>query len=367
MCEVYITERKKESWLEMTEVYQIQKGDTLTKIAREKYGLNGAEAYQKALEIAQQNGIANPNLIYAGASLNLFGLGEEEKPAAGNEDVQPANAGGDAFVPENQGADGAQGANETENTYKALMEAQKQYMQQFAGIAEENAQEVKEFQFAELSEDNLEADYINGLLDLAEQDIEANDKEDEKGVKDGAISYKEFEAQQLAFQKATFGDMGLSDEEMAQMLGLQDIFNMQDIDGSGALEKNEIAFAYMMADANFDITTFGKNPAINIEDHLEFDGIINFDQQTATAQQLNNDMLTGGKTYSNIYNKVAEMITAGLESRAAVPNAGKEEEPVRVIDNTTEYTQDEINDMLPWYVDTLSTLEFGMYPETALA
>ena len=30
---------------------------------------------------------------------------------------------------------------------------------------------------------------------------------------------------------------------------------------------------------------------------------------------LNKDMLEGGKTYSNIYNKVADMITAGIKNK----------------------------------------------------
>ena len=39
------------------QTYTIQKGDTLTKIAAEHYGLKGNEAYQKALEIAKDNNI----------------------------------------------------------------------------------------------------------------------------------------------------------------------------------------------------------------------------------------------------------------------------------------------------------------------
>lgn len=285
----------------MTQVYQIKSGDTLTKIAKEQYGLNGNEAYQKALEIAKQNGIANPNLIHAGASLNLFGLGEEAQ--------EPENAGTDAFTTQTQEAD------EPENAYKALMEAQKQYSKQLAGIAEKDAKEVKNFQIAELSKENKEEEYMDAILNLVEQDIETNDKEDENGIKDGAIDYKEFEAQQLAFYKATYGDLDTNDKELAQLLGLQDIFNMQDIDGSGVLEKNELAFSYMMSDANFDDKTFGKNTTINIEDNLEFDGIIDFDNQASTAMMLNKDMLEGGKTYSNIYNKVADMITAGIKNK----------------------------------------------------
>lgn len=275
----------------MAEVYQIQSGDTLTKIAKEKYGLSGSAAYQKALEIAQDNGIANPNLIHAGATLNLNGLGKEEPQAAGDNFEQ--NIAQDNI----------------EDAYKNMLEAQKQYAQDLAGLNEEGTAVPQGFKIVELSEENTEQDYINAILELTRQDIEANDKEDENGVKDGVIDFEEFEAQQIAFYRSTYHDLETSDEELSRLMGLSTIFNTYDIDESGALETNEMAFSYIASDINFDKTTFGKKTAINIEGNAELDGVIDFEQMNTAAMYFNDDMLQGGSTYKNIYNKISYLFT----------------------------------------------------------
>ncbi len=306
----------------MTEVYTIQGGDTLTKIVKEKYGLTGHAAYQKALEIAEQNGIKNANLIYAGSQINLYGLG--------NNNNEPQ---GDNFQTQNNEQ------NNVENTYNNLLEAQRQYARDLAGLNKENKEPEKSFKIGEIGQENIEQDYINAILELTDQHMEEYDKEDENGVKDGVIDFDEFKAQQIAFYRSTYDDTETSDEELEQLMGLQDIFSMYDVDESGVLETNEVAFSYMAADANFHTDTFGLNPAINIENNLEFDGIINFDEMTENAQQFNEDYfskLGTGKTtaYENIYNKVADIILNGIESRKpkantqtkTVNNTGKKEE-----------------------------------------
>ncbi len=291
----------------MTEVYQIKSGDTLTKIAKEKYGLSGNAAYQKALEIAKDNGIANPNLIYAGTNLNLNGLGEEEPQATGDNFEQNG------------------GQNCIEDAYKNLLDAQKQYMQQLAGLNEENKEAPKSFQIVELSEENKEQEYIDAILELTEQHMEENDKEDENGVKDGVIEYDEFAAQQIAFYRSTYSDLETSDEELEQLMGLSSIFNMYDVDESGVLEKNEVAFSYIASDINFNMEAQNQNTAITIEGsgaNAELDGIFNFDQMTYAAAAFNEDMLQGGKTYSNIYNKMSDLIQKGVENRESTAHAG---------------------------------------------
>ena len=68
--------------------YQIQKGDSLWKIAQQQYGLQSNNDIARAVEIlAQQNGLADANLIIAGASLklpeNLFDEPQvQQEPAA---------------------------------------------------------------------------------------------------------------------------------------------------------------------------------------------------------------------------------------------------------------------------------------------
>ena len=99
------------------ETYTIQKGDTLTKIAKEHYGLKGNEAYQKALEIAKENNIANPNLIYAGANLNLL-FDEPKEKQCENKKFDTAVEKEDA----NKEAD-------VVNKYQELIKKQKEYYQ----------------------------------------------------------------------------------------------------------------------------------------------------------------------------------------------------------------------------------------------
>ncbi len=60
--------------------YKIQSGDYLWKIAREQYGLkNNTEIKARVDQIARENNIKNPDLIFAGNVLSLSGL-EEQTP-----------------------------------------------------------------------------------------------------------------------------------------------------------------------------------------------------------------------------------------------------------------------------------------------
>ena len=65
--------------------YTVKKGDTLYDIAKQH-----GTTYQ---EIAKANGISNPNLIYAGQTLNIGGNTTSEAPAAQNNASAPAATG----------------------------------------------------------------------------------------------------------------------------------------------------------------------------------------------------------------------------------------------------------------------------------
>lgn len=63
--------------------YTVKEGDSLSKIARDHYGLTDPkEMYEKALELARQNGIDNPDLIKAGRKLILPDVTAPESSAA---------------------------------------------------------------------------------------------------------------------------------------------------------------------------------------------------------------------------------------------------------------------------------------------
>lgn len=66
-------------------MYVVKKGDTLYSIAK-----NHGTTYQ---EIAKDNGISNPNLIYAGQTLNIGGNSTSEAPAQQNNASPPAATG----------------------------------------------------------------------------------------------------------------------------------------------------------------------------------------------------------------------------------------------------------------------------------
>lgn len=274
--------------------YTIKSGDTLTKIVKENYGLSGTEAYNKALEIAKQNNIENPNLIYAGSTLTLFDAKEE------NAAQQPQNY---------------------ENAYQELIEKQKAlYQYQDAQIfgLENNSNYNPETdnlvafanpEIFESADGNEKAElYKEAVLAFAEQDIEANDK----GEKDGKIDFAEFQETQLAFFKATSEatqkqlaedafvlqyaaqngkDPGKDeinqavDKAWQNMLtqysgNLADAFANQDINSDGFLDKTEIATTYIAMDMG-SVTDNAKSLKMiheNEEDSKELDGVIDLEQ-----------------------------------------------------------------------------------------
>lgn len=303
------------------QTYTIQKGDTLTKIAAEHYGLKGNEAYQKALEIAKDNNIANPNLIYAGASLNLL---FEDEPKSDNVQQPQQNIPQEQPVVEHENKNPEA---DVVNTYQKLLDMQKQYFQ-YQDAKEEYADAPKDFnpetdtkiRFADakiFKTDDIQSKvkaYAAAALELAEQDIQANDTEDENGKKDGAISYEEFEKSEMTFFEASQGaamrlraedqfvmeyltEHGvLPDETLVKEAGEQaydsiltqykaslgEMFQAFDVDGSGLLEKTEIATGYVMMDASNTVTEnaiklIGSDDEGKDVVSMAFDGEIDFD------------------------------------------------------------------------------------------
>lgn len=128
--------------------YQIKAGDTLCGIARSQYGItNGAEAYRKALEIAKDNGIQNPNLIFAGTSIVLKGLDEENK----GDTFERTEAEGDGETPTEPA--GNEGVQEPSNVDPAVKSAYDEYYAKDSNAKRHNTAQA------------LNADGLGGLSD----------------------------------------------------------------------------------------------------------------------------------------------------------------------------------------------------------
>lgn len=75
-------------------IYKVQPGDTLSGIVHKQIKASGgdvtqAEVYAKVRQLAEANGLSNPDRIYPGQSLDLSALGAADRP------IYPAIRGGD--------------------------------------------------------------------------------------------------------------------------------------------------------------------------------------------------------------------------------------------------------------------------------
>jgi len=299
------------------QTYTIQKGDTLTKIAKEHYGLSGGEAYKKALEIAKDNNIANPNLIYAGATLNLLFDDEPEQVNGTTQEQTQVEAPVETVI---EKADNKAEERFLEK-YKELTTKQSKF-HQYLDSTELYAEAPEDFNpetdtkvsFIEpeaLKDDgSSEAVYKEAVLNLAQADIETNDIEDEDGKKDGQLSYEEFEKAQMKFFETSQANAMrlraednfaleyltnngvMPSEDMIAEAGkeiyegmvtqykafLSDAFQAFDLDNSGFLDKTEVATQYLFMDASS--TDNGTGLALyneNDELLMALDGTIDFE------------------------------------------------------------------------------------------
>lgn len=294
----------------MSITHQIQKGDNLTKIAKQYYGLTGSEAYAKALEIAKANNIENANLIYAGQTLQLFDTPEEKEQQKETE----ANTGtGDTLQ--------AGGEGNFETTYQELMTKQqalyKQLNSAIYGNEDNSGYNSETDRYVAFAAEDTFADdatkldkYKEAILALAQEDIQANDQEDENGEKDSKLSLEEFTKSQMAFYEAAYADSvkyaakeafitqykieNEGREPSAQEINeaveqewqtqydmystnIAATFESYDIDGSGFLEDTEIATTYAFMDAAPLTNSTKKLSWGDNYNKIEFDGVIDLE------------------------------------------------------------------------------------------
>lgn len=245
--------------------YQIQKGDSLWKIAQQQYGLQSNNDIARAVEIlAQQNGLADANLIIAGASLklpeNLFDephaqqepaaqAAEPQAPAEDNTLAQTLATAFDSWLDKQNEATDAYIAKLdglVQNNDPNAVELYAQYEQEYLAAQDQ----IGDFTFisegVNVKKDDGTTDfdlYAQEGKKFAEALTEHWEKDDEEG-----ISYEEYRTQELK-------SAGLVDADAQTEAIIQKGFNMMDLNGDEVLSTDEIQSVYSvidMADGNAD-------------------------------------------------------------------------------------------------------------------
>ena len=274
--------------------YQIKSGDTLWNIVKNQYGVTtNTDIIAKINEIAKLNNIEDPNLIIAGASLQLP---EDTVQTSQEEEAQQETSLADEF---NDWVDSHGAAmdeymdklaqvdsklSELENNpnsdisvdeiFAQMQEAERQYNQQ--------ADEIGNFNFIS---DGVEIQRSDGTVNfelyaqegekLAESLQDSWETDGEEG-----IDIEEYRDAEIA----RMGDMEVTQEVEDS---IKDAFNMMDLNDDGVIDKNEIQSVYSvvdMADGNVDgqieIETYSnalsasdtiKSNAIDFQKRLEED------------------------------------------------------------------------------------------------
>lgn len=274
--------------------YQIKSGDTLWNIVKNQYGVTtNTDIIAKINEIAKLNNIEDPNLIIAGASLQLP---EDTVQTSQEEEAQQETSLADEFNDwvDSHGAamdeysaklaDVDKKITELENNPNAdinideinaqMQEAERQY--------NKHADEIGNFNFIS---DGVEIQRSDGTVSfelyaqegekLAESLQDSWETDGEEG-----IDIEEYHDAEIA----RMGDMEVTQEVEDS---IKDAFNMMDLNDDGVIDKSEIQSVYSvvdMADGNVDgqieIETYSnalsasdtiKSNAIDFQKRLEED------------------------------------------------------------------------------------------------
>ena len=274
--------------------YQIKSGDTLWNIVKNQYGVTtNTDIIAKINEIAKLNNIEDPNLIIAGASLQLP---EDTVQTSQEEEAQQETSLADEF-------------NDWVDSHGAAMD---EYMDKLADVDKK----ITELENNPNADINI--DEINAQMQEAERQY--NKQADEIGNfnfisdgveiqrSDGTVSFELYAqegeklAESLQDSWETDGEEGIDieeyhDAEIARMGDMEvtqevedsikDAFNMMDLNNDGVIDKSEIQSVYSvvdMADGNVDgqieIETYSnalsasdtiKSNAIDFQKRLEED------------------------------------------------------------------------------------------------
>ena len=239
--------------------YTINKGDCMWNIVKAQYGDNvktNADILKAVNKLAEINNISDPNLIYAGNTLNIPSYDSIFKTEAtlsdgkGDDSTEPLNEGEEKAVSTSMYEDFS---NWIKDSYNKLTGNKRDELEMYDYVESDISKDDEAF----------EEPLIEGAKNLAQSNLEASDKD-----QNGAMNYDEYLQQEASLYNELFpndayqfndetGELMTKDYETGEYeidsyanQFMQDNFTALDVDKSGSLEQDELAAYYMAMDAS---------------------------------------------------------------------------------------------------------------------
>ena len=239
--------------------YTINKGDCMWNIVKAQYGDNvktNADILKAVNKLAEINNISDPNLIYAGNTLNIpsydsiFETKATLSDKKGDDSTEPLNEGEEKAVSTSMYEDFS---NWIKDSYNKLTGNKRDEL------------EMYDYVESDISPDdaNFKEPLVEGANNIAQLNLEASDID-----QSGAMNYDEYLQQEASLYNELFpndayqfndetGELMTKDYETGEYeidsyanQFMQDNFTALDVDKSGSLEQDELAAYYMAMDAS---------------------------------------------------------------------------------------------------------------------
>lgn len=239
--------------------YTINKGDCMWNIVKAQYGDNvktNADILKAVNKLAEINNISDPNLIYAGNTLNIpsydsiFGTETAASETKADDTAEPLNKEEEKAVSSSMYEDFS---NWIKDSYNKLTGNKRDELEMYDYVESDISKDDEAF----------EEPLIEGAKNLAQSNLEASDKD-----QNGAMNYDEYLQQEASLYNELFpndayqfndetGELMTKDYETGEYeidsyanQFMQDNFTALDMDESGSLEQDELAAYYMAMDAS---------------------------------------------------------------------------------------------------------------------
>ena len=239
--------------------YTINKGDCMWNIVKAQYGDNvktNADILKAVNKLAEINNISDPNLIYAGNTLNIpsydsiFGTETDASETKADDTAEPLNKEEEKAVSTSMYEDFS---NWIKDSYNKLTGNKRDELEMYDYVESDISKDDEAF----------EEPLIEGAKNLAQSNLEASD-----GDKDGVLNYDEYLQQEASLYNELFpNDAYKFDDQTGELMTkdyetgeykidsyanqfMQDNFTALDVDESGSLDENELAAYYMAMDAS---------------------------------------------------------------------------------------------------------------------
>ena len=223
--------------------YVIKSGDNLWNIVKTNYkdhAKTNADILNIVNKLAEVNELDDPNLIYAGETLNLPSYDSIFDTAAVQTDT----------------ADTDDETDVQRDLYAELFDWTKASYDDVTNGEDPDMYDFVESDIPYTNEEFTEP-WMEGAANLAESNIEASDTVDDNG----AINYQEFINQEVGNYEETFGESPFQLDDNGEIIDmLQDNFGALDLDKSSEIEKDELSAYYAAMDTmdSTDGTADGK-------------------------------------------------------------------------------------------------------------